>query len=308
MQNLISSCYPQVINNTAIAFRTVWRGARCGLLVLTVGALAGLTGCASLGERVEQQPLPPGAPDVAAVLGDLAANDAAVQSFRAGGTVWLESPELNGTRKFESSSILFRRPADLYVVGRNELGMTLARLTSVGSEFLIEFPASKDEPYYKLEGEQVEGLPFSVSPSDIAREMFIPEPWNELKPREVRIRSYAPSSQTALLEIGPRRAPRRLVTVVGSPWVVVRNELIGPEGETIAVTTKERYHQAGGIRFPELIEAVFPAKNTRMKFDMRNIKPNAEIEDDKFDIEKRAREAGIDLKQLRREQKAQEPK
>lgn len=295
-----SSCYPQVINNPGAASATGL--GRWPALMLTAAVLVLLTGCASLGERVQQQPLPPGAPEVEAVLGDLASNDAAVKSFRAGGTVWLESPELNGTRKFESSSILFRRPADLYVAGRNELGMTLARLTSVGSEFLIEFPASKDEPYYKLEGEQVEGVPFSVSPSDIAREMFIPEPWSELKPREVRIRSYDPATQTALLEIGSRRAPRRLVTVVGSPWVVVRNELLGPKGETIAITTKERYYQSGGIRFPEVIEAVFPAKDTRMKFDMRNIKPNAEIENDKFDIEQRAREAGIDLKRLRQEQ------
>jgi hypothetical protein len=251
-------------------------------------------GCARLGERVEFAGSTRGAPRPAEILAALAANDEAVQSFRAAGSFKLESPEFEAVKVFKDGGIAFRRPADLSVRGRNALGMEMFRLTSVGSEFLIDFPASHDKPYYRVEGEQFASVPFSVSPSDIAREMFLPENWNELKKREVRLLEYDPQTQTAVLEIGPRNAPRRRVTVMGPPWVVVKNERM-EAGQAVAVTTKNDYRDEAGIRFPAFIDAWFPGEQTRLTFEMRKISINVEIDKPLFDIKARARSVGIYL-------------
>lgn len=257
-------------------------------------ALLVSAGCARLGERVQFAPSAPGAPRPADILAALAENDHAIQSFRAAGSFKLESPDFEAVKVFKDGAIAFRRPADLSVRGRNALGMEIFRLTSVGSEFLIDFPASRDKPYYRVEGEQFASVPFSVSPSDIAREMFLPENWDELKKREVRLLDYDPQTTTAILEIGPRNAPRRRVTVMGPPWVVVKNERI-EAGQVVAVTAKDDYRDAGGVRFPAFIDAWFPGEKTRLTFEMRKISPNAEIDNSLFDIKARARIVGIYL-------------
>lgn len=274
------------------------RALRCVVPLIFAGASISvfLPGCVShLGTRIEHAPLPPGAPDPAEILAELAANDSAVQNFRAKGTFTLESPDLSGAKTFRNASILFRRPASLSVLGRNDLGMAAFRLTCVGSEFLIEFPASKDEPYYRLEGERFEDVPFSVSPSDIAREMFLPESWGELKAREYRLIAFDALKQEATLEIGPKRQPRRRVVVRGPEWVAVSSERLDDDGNVIALCTKSDYRLLDGIRFPSVVEACFPNAETRMTFEMRTIRPNAELKDEDFDIRARAREAGLDV-------------
>jgi len=251
-----------------------------------------LSGCARLGERVEFGLAGPDVPRAGEILSALAANDAAVENFRAAGSFTLESPDFEATKMFRDGAIAFRRPAGLSVRGRNAIGMEMFRLTSVGSEFLIDFPASRDEPYYRVEGEQFASVPFSVSPSDIAREMFLPEDWENLRRREARVIAYDAAEQTAVLEIGPRSEPRRRVTVKGPPWVVVKNERI-EAGQTVAVTTKGDYRVVDGVRFPAYIDAQFPGEQTRLTFEMRKILPNTEIPDSLFDIKTRAREVGV---------------
>lgn len=253
-----------------------------------------LTGCTHLGQRVERIALPPGTPEIESILADLSANDSAISSFKATGSFTLESPDLSGTKTFKNGLILFRRPADLSVLGRNHLNIAVFRLTSVGSEFLIEFPASRDEPYYQFEGEQFANVPFSVSPSDIAREMFLPEQWTKIGKRDARIVAYDSTGQTAVIEIGAKRAPRRRIVVSGPPWVVVHSERLNEkDGTTLAVTAREDYTDISGIKFPTSIDADFPTEQTRMSFKMRKIFPNIELDKAEFDIRARARELGI---------------
>jgi hypothetical protein len=245
-----------------------------------------------LGERVEFAGSAAASPRPAAIIAALAANDEAIRSFRAAGSFKLESPEFEAVKVFKDGGIGFRRPADLSVRGRNALGMEIFRLTCVGSEFLIDFPATRDEPYYRVEGEHFASVPFSVSPSDIAREMFLPENWNELKKRDVRLVEYDAAAQTAVLEIGPRSVPRRRIAVMGPPWVVVKNERIA-DGQVVAVTTKDDYRDEGGVRFPAFIDAWFPGERTRLTFEMRKISPNVELDKSLFDIKARARKVGV---------------
>lgn len=257
-----------------------------------------LPGCAHLGQGLQRTPLPPGAPPIEEILDDLATNDGAIQNFKATGTFTLVSPDLAAVQRFRHSTIEFRRPADLFVEGRKYLGSVVFRMRCVGSEFLIEFPASRDEPYYSLEGEEFKSVPGRrVTPAEIAREMFLPEPWGELKPGKVRMTEYDVMNQTAVLEIGPKRAPRRRVVVQGAPWVVVRSERFDRRGNLVAVTARGDYRELEGVRFPPTIEAQFPGEQSSMKLKMRQIWPNTSLDEAHFDISARARALGLDLTQ-----------
>lgn len=259
-------------------------------------------GCAGLGERVGQIQLPEGAPTAEAALRDLAANDALIQSFRAAGTFVLESPEFDGVRRFRGS-IRFRRPEDLYVQGNHRLtNVPVFKLACVGPEFLMEFPGSQDQSFYQVEGETFEDVPFSVSPSDIAREMFFPENWSALKKREARVTAYDPGRAVATMSIGSGERPRRVVEIIrvneANPrWVIRKNARLTDEGDVLAITTSGEFTDVDGALFPTSVDALFPTEETRMTFTMRNVRLNVEVPEETFDI--RARAAELQLTERR---------
>ncbi len=271
-------------------------GPPSALYPLIIPALIfALSGCAGMGRRIEPASLPEGAPTVTEILRDLAANDGRIANFRGAGTFILESPEFDAVKKFRGS-IKFRRPADLYVQGNHRLtGIPLFKLTCVGPEFLMEFPGSRDQSFYKLEGEQFDDVPFSVSPSDIAREMFLPEAWSEIGRRDARVIGFDPERNVATLSIGPRSAPRRWIEVTrinpeNPTWVVVLNVRLAEGGRVIAETRLAEYNAIGAAMFPTEVEAWFPTEATRMTFNMRNIQLNTDLPPETFDIRTRALE------------------
>jgi len=270
--------------------------------VAVAALLALAAGCAGLGERVGRTSLPPGAPSVEAVLRDLAANDALIRSFRAGGNFEIASPEFEAVKSF-TGSIRFRRPTDLYVQGNQRVtGITMFKLVCIGQEFLMEFPHSKDESFYQIEGEQFEDVPFSVSPSDVAREMFLPEDWAALKRRSVRMVDFDPAAETAVMSVGPDGYARRRVEVVrvnaqDPKWVLKQNTRFAETGEVLAITTLDEYTSVDGALFPTKVQATFPTEETRMKFTMRNVRLNVEVPDKYFDIRERARELNLEERQ-----------
>lgn len=271
-------------------------------VVRAVAALlcaATLAGCGTLGTRIERTRIDPGAPTVREVVQDLAANEAAVKSFRAAGSFTLESPEFDSIKKFRGGRILFRRPTDLYVQGNHRItNITLFRLTSSGEEFVMVFPTEKEQSFYQIEGEQFEDVPFTVSPADVALEMFLPEQWGELGRRDVRLVEYSAETGEAMLEVGPRRAPRRRVWAarvgqLNPRWVVVRNVRLTDEGRVLAHTESTDYHELEGVSFPAVVDAWFPTEETRMRFEMRNIRLNVDLPDEEFDVQARAAELGL---------------
>lgn len=273
-------------------------------IIAAVGLALAAAGCAGLGERVGQTKLPEGAPSVDAVLLDLAANDTRIQSFRAGGTFVLESPEFDGVRRFRGN-IRFRRPEFLYVQGNHRLtNVPVFKLACVGQEFLMEFPGSQDQSFYQVEGETFEDVPFSVSPSDIAREMFFSEDWSAMKKRGARVTAYDPDAATATISIGDGDRPRRMIEVVqvseASPrWVIQKNTRLTDTGEVLAITISGEFTDVDGALFPTSVDAQFPTEETRMTFTMRNVRLNVEVPDEAFDI--RARAAELQLTERRAE-------
>ena len=255
-----------------------------------------LTGCGGLAPRVEHAAIAPDAPAVAEVLGDLAANDGAIQSFRAAGRFTLESPELDSIQKFRQGRILFRRPADVYVQGNHRVtNVPIFKLWCRGGEFLLEVPTNSQQNYYSLDGAEFASVPFPVSPSDIAREMFLSEDWGKLSDREVRVVEFDSERHVARLAIGPARNPRRIIDVTkmdpaAPSWVIVKNLRLDDDGAVIAEITLQDYVVAESIRFASKVDAWFPTEATRMTFEMSNIRPNLSLGDEAFDIEARARE------------------
>jgi len=254
-------------------------------MTVAVGLLA--AGCASLGDRLEQQSLPAGAPGAAEMLQSLAQNEQALKGFKATGTAILQSPELESTQISRESTIIYRQPLDLYVIGR-KYGTRFVELTCSGPAFLIQFPTER-QFYYRPQGERFE----TVSSADMAKEMFQPESWLDLSPKQVRILSYDKAAQTAsllILDAKHNNRPRRQLLVQGTPWVVLENRLLDPSGREIAITKKSEYYERDGIRYPKKVESVFPGEKAQMSFTMRKIDLNPVMDAKLFDVNSAVKE------------------
>lgn len=238
-------------------------------------------GCATLGERISDGGSVAGVPDVKEILERLAANEAALISFRATGTVVLQLPEVEATQISRESVIFFHQPDDLHVIGRR-YGTRFVELTYSRDAFLIEFPTRR-QFCYRPAGEQFA----SLTSADIAREMLQPELWRTLPLDRAILRAYDPATQTALIEVfgdQPDGPPERIVKVQGEPWVVLENRLLDADGTPVAITTKSDYHEMDGVFYPTRMESVFPQEGAWMRFQMRNMTVNQPLEEALFDI------------------------
>ena len=160
-----------------------------------------------------------------------------------------------------------------------------------GEDYLVEFPQKpkdSEERYYDpLNGLGQANVPADVSPSDVAREMFLPEDWGSLKRRQRRIVSANPNKETLTITVGPEKAPHRRLVVgrvgetVGS-WAVLRSELLEEGGMPVAIVTREEYHRKEGVLFAEHVRAWFPKQRARLTFDMRNIRMNRDLDEQKL--------------------------
>ncbi|HDP34824.1 MAG TPA: hypothetical protein ENN29_06910 [Candidatus Hydrogenedentes bacterium] len=251
---------------------------RCVLVMLAICCWAG---CVRLGRRLEPITLPPGAPAVSVVLDGLAANETALTSFRATGTVVLEIPEVEATQISRESTLYFRYPNQLYVIGRR-YGTRVIELTYAKDAFLLEFPTRR-EYCLRLATESFNTL----TSADIVREMFTPEPWESLPEDLARLSDYDEATQTATIEIwtrDPRLRLKRLLLAQGAPWVILESQLLDKQGRVIAHTLKNDYHEQESIRYPTRIETLFPGEDAWMRFTMRRVDVNAPVEDNAFDV------------------------
>lgn len=235
---------------------------------------------------------PAAAPEIPAILAELAANDEQIQSFRAGGSTIIQSSQLEGVQRFRTGSVMFRRPADLFVEGKKAIGMVAFRMVSAGDQYLIEFPVLR-EYYGRIDGIEVEPVPFKVPPIEIAKEMFFPIDWGKVRARRCEIVRYDKAESRLRFRYRESRRVTREITVQGPPWVVVQNDRI-ENGHLVASTTSSDHNMKDAIRFPTRVVATFPEYETTMEFRMRNIRHNAEIEDEYFTIDdKRLAEIGL---------------
>jgi hypothetical protein len=242
------------------------------------------SGCVRLGPPLETIPLPQGVPSLSTILSGLAENEDALFSFRASGTIMVQIPEVESTQISRESTLVYQSPNKLNIVGRR-FGTRGIELTYVDDGFLLEFPTQR-EYCYKDRETNFETL----SSSDIVQEMFRPESWRDLTDREVRIIAYDSETQTAELEIwthGRHPWRKRLLIVQGAPWVLLENNMFNNEGVLIAKTTKREYHEQEGIRYPTEIECSYPDEEAWMRFIMRRVDVNPELDITVFDLARR---------------------
>ncbi len=245
-----------------------------------------------MGDPVEQVNPPVGAPELADVLASLAQNDAKITSFRAGGSSIIKSSQLEAVQRFRTGSVMFRRPADLFVEGRLVIGAVALRMVSIGNQYLIEFPVLR-EYYGRINGVDVEPVPFDVPPIEIAREMFFPINWGTVRARRCEFLRYDSENTRLTFLYRESRTISREVTVEGPAWVVIRNDRI-EDGRVVASTENGDHNSKDGIRFPTRVVANFPEYETTMEFRMKNIRHNADIDEEYFTIDdERLSEIGL---------------
>ena len=257
-----------------------------------------LAGCARLGERVDVAESSEDLPEIEQILADLVENDAAVSNMKASGVFKIESPKLESRKKFRGR-LVFQRPDRLYVEGSKLAGAVVVfKMVCVGPEFLMEFPGEKEQNFYALEGAEFEDVDFSVSPTDIVREMFLPEDWAKIKKRSLRMVAYDPKENRVTLELRQRWKLRRTLEVqlLGQEdprWVITRHERSDSHGRELAATELTKYNQLEQALFPEGVDAYFQTEGTRMTFTLKNIRLNSDMSASIFDIQTRARELGL---------------
>lgn len=227
-------------------------------------------------------------PVLAEIVADLRANDDAVKDFRAATTFTLTSPKLKSVQRFTNGSVVYRKPADLRVVGRNAANMTLFELKSRGPEFLIEFPPENDldDRYFcSSEAGDIANAPFPVAPADIAHEMFSPIDWSAVKASDFTLDSVNDQTGETTLSVTMQNGLRRQIVVQGKPWRIVHNMLHDAMGALLSDTTMSDYQDINGVRMPAHVVADFPGESTHVEFALRNLRVNIGIPDSEFYFE-----------------------
>lgn len=268
------------------AFRTVATG---------VFLLAGMTlgGCATTRTAVGLRPLPPGAPSPSAILRDLAENQDRLAKFDAKIEFLLESPQVTG-KNTGVGRLYYERPSHLFARAVHwPTGVPVLELTVSGPEYLLWLPQD-NQAYHSVEGIEFESVPFRVSPGNIVQEMFHPEDWSGLVRNEVYVEAHDETTQTTTLLVGPAGEPRRRIEVVGPPWRLTRNELLD-DGEVQALTLYRDYavDEESGVRFPHEVEARFPSEDTMLRFSIKSVTPNSDLERGIFDIQEKLRDSRL---------------
>lgn len=246
-------------------------------------ALLVTTGCAHLGARVERGAVPPGAPKTVLkdILTDLAANESALRSFKAGGDFYIKTAESPALQHCDGK-VFFRKPSDLYVEGWSVLGAREFKLVCKQDRYWIWY---KGQLRTGSGAEPVEGISWKVTPSEIVREMFLPETWSQVDIRQAHLTEYDEGRHKAAILLGSEKNPRRRLEVTGPPWDVTKNELFDPKtGKVVASTTLSDYREKSGVRYPKTIAAEFPVQEMTLKFDITNPELNTPLDDTRFTI------------------------
>lgn len=211
--------------------------------------------------------------DVDRVIATLAARQNNLQNFKARVRFTIESPDLDEKRRFRGN-LAVEMPDKLRLVSSGAFGRKLFDLISVGKSFLLHFPSER-QVFLEKEGLDLESLPFSVSPSDIAKEFFSPEDWERMDLDNVRLVSPGGEHLTIAIHFGD--GLRRKLWIERRRWWLMRDELYGEDGALRAITVLDRYRQIGGIWLPTYLEADYPMRETRMVMRLANVDVNTEL-------------------------------
>ncbi len=211
--------------------------------------------------------------DVERAVETLAARQTNLENFKARVTFTIDSPDLEKRQKLRGN-VAVEMPDRLRLVSTGALGRKVFDLISVGKSFLLHFP-SEQKVFFEKEGLAVESLPFSVSPSDIVRELFGPEDWSNVNLENVRVLS--PGGRRLVIALYSGGMLKRKLWIERPQWLLVRDELYAENGTLRAVTVLERYRRIQETWIPTRLEAHYPLHETYMVMNLARIEVNTEL-------------------------------
>jgi len=229
-------------------------------------------------------------PQVREILEDLGRQAKEIESVRATRVrVVVKAPTLAATQILPQSSMQYRAPADLHVIGRKLGGMRYVEITAAQGAFLLDLPVER-EYYYRAPGQTFEAGTVQVSPADIVRELFQPEDWAQVGEAWLLEQDADGESPSLILELpetarGPGLFRTVRVGYLAGRWVLLESHLIDELGVVLATTTWDEYTEREGVLFPLRMEARFPTEDAFMRFEISAFSLNEPLDSEPFDIE-----------------------
>jgi outer membrane lipoprotein-sorting protein len=208
--------------------------------------------------------------DIERAVETLGTRQTNLENFKARVTFIIDSPDLEKQQKFRGN-VAVEMPDRLRLVSTGAFGRKLFDLVSVGKSFLLHFP-SEQKVFFEKEGMPVESLPFSVSPSDIVKELFGPEDWGNVDLANVRVLS--PGGRRLVVALYSGGVLKRKLWIQRPEWLLVRDELYAEDGTLRAVTVLDRYRRIQETWMPTRFEAQYPLHETYMVMNLGRIEIN----------------------------------
>jgi hypothetical protein len=201
--------------------------------------------------------------------------ESSVHNMRARTKFTIDSPDLDRSVTLRGF-VAFAAPDKLRVQGHAVFGIDACDLISVGPTFYLHIP-SQDKVFYEQNGVAVDGMPFSVSPSDIVQEMFGPFSANKVRAKHVRVLDRGDDESVFECTVGSTRH----VAVVDNLWRVLRRVRYDNDKLTSSATMTD-YEETDGILFPHNIELIYPARNTSLTMELSGIQINGDLNPELF--------------------------
>jgi hypothetical protein len=254
-------------------------------------AAAAGSGCVTGPERLQQSTFEQAA--AAEIVESLAARSAEIGSLQATGEALLESPQFEAVKRFYGR-VSFRKPDKLHLSGvHRATGVVVARLTSSGEDYVLEFPREPDQTVFKFGELASENHLFGLSPAAAVTEMLFPEEWADLAPEALRITAVDEAAGTVEAEIREDGVISRKLLLQGRPWAVLQTDRY-EDGLLAVRVSYSDYQVVNGVPLPGSIHAVFVEEKTVLDLELRNPVLNALTgEEELFDVRARMRELGL---------------
>jgi hypothetical protein len=238
-------------------------------ILLLLVLILPMAGCVHTRQGAPEATLPPGAPEVDAILQSLQAPDRHFANLASNGEIRMRLPGEAGIQRFTQGRVHFTAPAQFFAQGRKG---AVVRIYCEGGRFLLELPSEKTF-YHGAEGDHFEDIALDIAPSQIFRELFLIGLLDGIPAERVVLESFEAGTGQAVLAIhgeGRRKKVERRLVVAQLPegWCVLESQIFDDQESLIGRTTCEAYQRLGGVVLPTRSTVTFPACEAEMSFYM----------------------------------------